>query len=45
MPSKYKNTASGQSASLGFEAKLWFSADKLHDNMDAAEYKHVVFAA
>lgn len=29
-------------ASLGFEAKLWLAADKLRNNMDAAEYKHVV---
>ena len=27
---------------LGFEAKLWASADALRNNMDAAEYKHVV---
>jgi type I restriction enzyme M protein len=27
---------------LGFEAKLWATADKLRNNMDAAEYKHVV---
>jgi type I restriction enzyme M protein len=30
------------SANIGFEAKLWLSADKLRNNMDAAEYKHVV---
>ena len=29
-------------ANLGFEAKLWAAADKLRNNMDAAEYKHVV---
>ena len=29
-------------ATLGFEAKLWLAADKLRNNMDAAEYKHVV---
>ena len=29
-------------ANLGFEQKLWSSADKLRSNMDAAEYKHVV---
>src|SRR3989338_10798045 len=27
---------------LGFEQKLWQTADKLRNNMDAAEYKHVV---
>jgi len=27
---------------LNFEAKLWQAADKLRNNMDAAEYKHVV---
>ena len=29
-------------ANLGFEAKLWQAADKMRNNMDAAEYKHVV---
>ena len=29
-------------ATLGFETKLWQTADKLRNNMDAAEYKHVV---
>ncbi|MDK2892985.1 class I SAM-dependent DNA methyltransferase [Methanohalophilus sp.] len=29
-------------ANLGFEEKLWQAADKLRNNMDAAEYKHVV---
>ena len=29
-------------ATIGFEEKLWQSADKLRSNMDAAEYKHVV---
>src|SRR5438876_7097631 len=29
-------------ANLGFEAKLWQAADALRNNMDAAEYKHVV---
>lgn len=27
---------------IGFEAKLWAAADALRNNMDAAEYKHVV---
>jgi type I restriction enzyme M protein len=29
-------------ATIGFEAKLWLTADKLRNNMDASEYKHVV---
>jgi type I restriction enzyme M protein len=29
-------------ANLGFETKMWTAADKLRNNMDAAEYKHVV---
>ena len=40
---KAKSTkANDSSANLGFEAKLWLAADKLRNNMDAAEYKHVV---
>jgi type I restriction enzyme M protein len=39
---KPTNTANGSSAGLGFEAKLWAAADALRNNMDAAEYKHVV---
>jgi len=35
-----KNNDTG--ANLGFEAKLWAAADALRNNMDAAEYKHVV---
>jgi hypothetical protein len=35
-------TTNGTGANLGFEAKLWLAADKLRNNMDAAEYKHVV---
>jgi type I restriction enzyme M protein len=27
---------------ISFEAKLWAAADALRNNMDAAEYKHVV---
>src|SRR6188768_1922601 len=37
-----KKDAKSSSANLGFEAKLWLTADKLRNNMDAAEYKHVV---
>ena len=36
-------SASPQStATIGFEAKLWLTADKLRNNMDAGEYKHFV---
>jgi type I restriction enzyme M protein len=34
--------SSHNGANLGFEQKLWQAADKLRNNMDAAEYKHVV---
>ncbi len=40
-----KGTKTGKTnngASLGFEATLWAAADKMRNNMDAAEYKHVV---
>lgn len=40
--SRTSNGSDKSSASLGFEAKLWLAADKLRNNMDAAEYKHVV---
>lgn len=36
------NNAHKNGATLGFEATLWAAADKLRNNMDAAEYKHVV---
>ena len=40
---KREKTGNGQSAAnLGFEAKLWQAADAMRNNMDAAEYKHVV---
>lgn len=32
----------GTAGNLGFEAQLWQAADKLRNNLDAAEYKHVV---
>ena len=39
---KKATKAETTNANLGFEAKLWLAADKLRNNMDAAEYKHVV---
>ncbi len=41
MPKK-SSSKKDTSANIGFEAKLWLAADKLRNNMDAAEYKHVV---
>ncbi|WP_407357196.1 hypothetical protein [Methanolobus sp. WCC5] len=38
-----KNVSNG--AKLGFEEKMWQAADKLRNNRDAAEYKHVVLDA
>jgi len=37
-----KNTTASSTATVGFEQKLWAAADALRNNMDAAEYKHVV---
>src|SRR3954468_21690234 len=42
MANTKSNGSKDSTASLGFEAKLWLAADKLRNNMDAAEYKHVV---
>jgi len=45
MPRKKKakpRTKTSNGATLGFEAKLWQTADKLRGHLDAAEYKHVV---
>ena len=42
---KTQSTGSKQKTNggpLGFEVKLWAAADALRNNMDAAEYKHVV---
>jgi len=39
---KSQKNENGNGANLGFEQKLWITADKLRSNMDAAEYKHVV---
>src|SRR5882762_11147002 len=40
-PNKEKKR-NGNGANLGFEQKLWQTADKLRGNMDAADYKNVV---
>ena len=42
MSRKASTTTSASTATIGFEAKLWLTADKLRNNMDAAENKHVV---
>ena len=39
---KAKTKNGNTNANLGLEAKLWAAADALRNNMDAAEYKHVV---
>ena len=39
MPKARKKTPE---PALGYEAQLWQMADALRNNMDAAEYKHVV---
>ena len=39
---KSDKNSSKNGATLGFEATLYQAADKLRNNMDAAEYKHVV---
>ena len=43
MPKAKKESAKAKNGeSSGLEAKLWAAADALRNNMDAAEYKHVV---
>jgi len=37
-----KSSSASNGANLGFEAECWKMADKLRNNMDAGEYKHVV---
>jgi type I restriction-modification system DNA methylase subunit len=38
----HKSTPETSTANFGFEQRPWLAADKLRNNMDAAEYKHVV---
>lgn len=42
MSKKTEKKSKENGATLGFEATLYQAADKLRNNMDAAEYKHVV---
>ena len=35
------DSGSSSTATIGFEAKPWITADKLRNNMDAAEYERV----
>jgi type I restriction enzyme M protein len=39
---KKKTSGNSESGPLGHEGHLWQMADALRNNMDAAEYKHVV---
>src|SRR3990170_5424796 len=39
---KKQPRASDNGATIGYEQQLWQTADALRNNMDAAEYKHVV---
>jgi len=42
MPRLKNDSNATSTATVGFEQKLWAAADALRNNMDAAEYKHVV---
>jgi len=42
LPTRAADQRQSNGASLGFESTLWAAADKLRNNLDAAEYKHVV---
>ena len=42
--SKRSGSDKDSSANIAFEAKLWLAADKLLNNMNAAEYEHVALS-
>ena len=42
MAGRKNSNSNSNGANIGYEAKLWQMADALRNNMDAAEYKHVV---
>ena len=42
MAKRKRSNSTNSAATVGFEQKLWAAADALRNNMDAAEYKHVV---
>jgi type I restriction enzyme M protein len=39
---KSENAIKNNGDTLGFEATMWQAADKMRNNLDAAEYKHIV---
>jgi hypothetical protein len=39
---KSKTAAAQSSATIGFKTRLWLIEYKLRNNVDAAEYEHVV---
>ena len=39
---KGNNGKNGKNGAIGFEDKLWKACDKMRNNMDSSEYKHVV---
>ena len=42
MPKEIAKNKKSNGANVGFEETLWSLADKMRNNMDPAEYKHVV---
>lgn len=45
MASPKSTPSAHSSAAIGFEAKLWLTADKVRNKLDAAGYEHFAFAA